>query len=140
MKLFRHGPVGKERPGVIDHNGGLRDLSREISDLSPEQLSPDRLKQLKSIDPSTLPILREEIRFGLPFAGTRQFIAIGLNYSDHAREAKMEVPKEPVIFSKAVSCLQGPNDPIVIPRGSRKTDWEVELAVVIGSTASYVPV
>ncbi len=140
MKLFSHGPVGQEKPGVFDHSGRLRDLSRAIAVLGPDELSPEGLSHLRRIDASTLPLIRDKPRFGVPFSGTRQFIAIGLNYSDHAREAKMEIPKEPVIFTKAVSCLQGPDDPIIIPRGGKKTDWEVELAVVIGSSASCVPV
>jgi len=138
MKLCRFGTPGQEKPGLLDNTGSLRDLSRVIQDLGPEQLSPASLRRLAELNPQSLPAVTGNPRLGPPVAGTRQFMAIGLNYSDHAREANMEIPKEPVVFTKAVSCIQGPNDPIMLPRGSAKTDWEVELGIIIGSRASYI--
>ena len=138
MKLCRYGAVGAEKPGLIDATGAIRDLSGVIGDLTADSLSPDGLKKLAAIDPATLPLVEGDPRYGLPFTGTRQFIAIGLNYADHAAESNLLIPEEPVMFTKAVSCLTGPNDPVTIPRGSVKTDWEVELGVVIGSRTSYV--
>jgi 2-keto-4-pentenoate hydratase/2-oxohepta-3-ene-1,7-dioic acid hydratase in catechol pathway len=138
MKLCRYGIQGHEKPGVIDGLGRLRDLSRIVSDLGTDEISAAGLKRLARLDLSSLELVEGNPRLGLPFTGTRQFVAIGLNYSDHAKESNMEIPREPVVFTKAVSCIQGPNDPIVMPQGSAKTDWEVELGVVIGSTASYV--
>lgn len=138
MKLCRYGALGREKPAAVDEFGRLRDLSNVIPDLGPEELSPDSLRRLSQLDLSVLPNVPGNPRLGAPFAGTRQFLAIGLNYSDHARESNMEIPKEPVVFTKAVSCIQGPSDRIVIPRNSQKTDWEVELGVVIGSRTSYV--
>ncbi|GGO97743.1 fumarylacetoacetate hydrolase family protein [Stakelama pacifica] len=138
MKLCRYGAVGAEKPGLIDATGAIRDLSGAIGDLTADSLSPDGLKKLAAIDPATLPLVEGDPRYGVPFTGTRQFIAIGLNYADHAAESNLPIPEEPVMFTKAVSCLTGPNDPVTIPRGSVKTDWEVELGVVIGSRASYV--
>jgi len=138
MKLCRHGEAGAERPGIVDHDGNVRDLSDHIADFGPDQLAPDQLRAIAAIDVSTLPPVSAGARLGVPFTGTRQFIAVGLNYSDHAEESGMPIPSEPILFTKGVSCIQGPNDPVVIPRGSTKTDWEVELGVVIGTTASYV--
>jgi len=138
MKLCRFGNPGQEKPGLIDSAGSLRDLSGVIQELGPEQLSPASLRQLAQLDPQSLPAVTANPRLGPPVSGTRQFLAIGLNYSDHARESNMEIPKEPVVFTKAVSCIQGPNDPIMLPRGSVKTDWEVELGIIIGSRASYI--
>jgi 2,4-didehydro-3-deoxy-L-rhamnonate hydrolase len=138
MKLLRYGPAGHEQPGMLDSHGRIRSLSGNIADLDREQLSPAGLARLAAIDPASLPAAPGKPRLGVPVAGTRKFIAIGLNYADHAAESNLPVPKEPVVFTKAVSCLQGPNDDVVIPRGSRKTDWEVELGVIIGSTARYV--
>jgi len=138
MKLCRFGPPGEERPGMIDPQGRLRDLFGHVVDIGPATLSAASLAALAAIDPATLPLVSGSPRYGVPVAGTRQFIAIGLNYADHAAESGLAIPAEPVIFTKAVSCLQGPNDPVVIPRGSVKTDWEVELGVVIGKRASYV--
>jgi len=138
MKLCRFGPTGHERPGLVDPQGRVRDLSAHVADIGPAELAPDALAGLAALDPSSLPLVEGAPRLGLPFLGTRQFIAIGLNYADHAAESNMPIPAEPVTFTKAVSCLQGPNDPVTIPRGSVKTDWEVELGVVIGSRASYV--
>jgi 2,4-didehydro-3-deoxy-L-rhamnonate hydrolase len=138
MKLLRYGPVGREQPGILDSQGQIRALAGRHSDIGPEQLAPASLKALAAIDPASLPLVRGSPRLGLPFAGTRKFIAIGLNYADHAAESNLPIPTEPVIFTKAVSCLQGPNDAVMIPKDSKKTDWEVELGVVIGTTARYV--
>jgi 2,4-didehydro-3-deoxy-L-rhamnonate hydrolase len=138
MKLLRYGPAGREQPGLLDAQGQIRALSGRYPDIGPEQLAPASLKALAAIDPATLPLAPGSPRLGLPLAGTRKFIAIGLNYADHAAESNLPIPSEPVIFTKAVSCLQGPNDPVMLPKDSKKTDWEVELGVVIGSRASYV--
>jgi 2-keto-4-pentenoate hydratase/2-oxohepta-3-ene-1,7-dioic acid hydratase in catechol pathway len=138
MKLLRYGPAGREQPGLLDSQGQVRALAGRYSDIGPEQLSPATLKALAAIDPATLPLVPGSPRLGLPFAGTRKFIAVGLNYADHAAESNLPIPTEPVIFTKAVSCLQGPNDPVMIPKDSKKTDWEVELGIVIGTRASYV--
>jgi 2-keto-4-pentenoate hydratase/2-oxohepta-3-ene-1,7-dioic acid hydratase in catechol pathway len=138
MKLCRYGSVGKEKPGLVDERGRVRDLSGHVSDLGPAELDEASLAALACIDPETLPVIEGPIRYGTPVAGTRQFIAIGLNYADHAAESNLPIPSEPVMFTKAVTCLGGPNDSITIPRGSIKTDWEVELGVVIGTRASYV--
>ncbi len=138
MKLCRFGTKGYEQPGIIDAAGGLRSLAGHIDDLTVENLTPEALARLRAIDPETLPKVDGAVRYGLPFTGTRQFIAIGLNYADHAAESNMPIPKEPVMFTKAVSCLQGPFDDVMIPCGSIKTDWEVELGIVIGKRAAYV--
>ncbi len=138
MKLCRYGPRGNEQPGLVDATGTLRSLSAHLDDLTAANITAEGLAKLRSIDPSTLPVVQGPVRYGLPFTGTRQFIAIGLNYADHAAESNMAIPKEPVVFTKAVSCLQGPDDDVMIPRGSVKTDWEVELGIVIGRRASYV--
>jgi 2,4-didehydro-3-deoxy-L-rhamnonate hydrolase len=138
MKLLRYGPAGREQPGLLDAQGQIRALAGRYPDIGPEQLAPASLKALAAIDPAILPLVPGNPRLGLPLAGTRKFIAIGLNYADHAAESNMPIPSEPVIFTKAVSCLQGPNDPVMLPKDSKKTDWEVELGVVIGSRASYV--
>lgn len=138
MKLVRYGPVGAEKPGLIDNNGSLRDLSAHVADLAGDMLDPANLAQLAQIDANALPLIEGEVRFGPPVANTRQFIAIGLNYSDHAAEAGMAIPAEPIIFTKGVSCIQGPNDDVRKPRLSTKMDWEVELGIVIGKTARYV--
>lgn len=138
MKLCRFGEPGQEKPGAVCADGRIRDLTGVTDDIGPGELAPDRLRALGDVNLAELPVVEGPVRLGPPVTGTRQFLAIGLNYSDHAREARMKVPAEPVIFTKGVSCIQGPNDPIAIPRGSTKTDWEVELGVVIGKTASYV--
>jgi 2,4-diketo-3-deoxy-L-fuconate hydrolase len=138
MKLCRFGKAGQEKPGAIDQDGRVRDLSTVLHDIGPAELAPERLRELAGLDLMTLPVIDAPGRFGPPIAGTRQFLAIGLNYSDHAKESNMDIPAEPILFTKGVSCIQGPNDPVAIPPGSTKTDWEVELGVVIGSTASYV--
>lgn len=138
MKLCRYGTVGQERPGLVDADGRIRDLSGHIPDLGPDQLGRDTLAALARIAPETLPVVEGHPRYGTPVSGTRHFIAIGLNYADHAAESNLPIPEEPVMFTKAVGCLQGPNDAVTIPRGSQKTDWEVELGVIIGTRASYV--
>jgi 2,4-didehydro-3-deoxy-L-rhamnonate hydrolase len=138
VKLLRYGPVGAERPGVLDADGRVRDLGNHVSDLTPEHLSPAALSALRALPIEGLPIVPGTPRLGTPLVGTRQFIAVGLNYVDHAAEAGMKVPKEPILFTKAVSCLQGPNDDVRRPRHSQKMDWEVELGIVIGQRAQYV--
>jgi 2,4-didehydro-3-deoxy-L-rhamnonate hydrolase len=138
MKLLRYGPAGREQPGILDAQGQIRALAGRYSDIGAEQLAPASLKALAAIDPATLPLVPGSPRLGLPCVGTRKFIAIGLNYADHAAESNLPIPSEPVIFTKAVSCLQGPNDAVMLPKDSKKTDWEVELGVVIGTTARYV--
>ena len=138
MKLLRYGPKGAEKPGLLDAEGKIRDLSGHVADITGAQLSPASLKALAAIDPATLPVVEGSPRYGVPVNGVSKFIAVGLNFADHAAESNLPIPAEPVLFTKAVSCLTGPNDPVMIPRGSEKTDWEVELGVVIGSRASYV--
>ncbi len=138
MKLVRYGNPGKEKPGLIDAEGKLRDLSRVIKDIGPEQLGDAALARLRKAKVATLPLVRGKPRMGCPVSGIGKFIAIGLNYSDHAAESGMPIPKEPVVFTKAISCIQGPNDPVMLPKGSVKGDWEVELGVVIGTRARYV--
>lgn len=138
MKLVRYGRPGKEKPGLIDEEGKLRDLSGVITDLGPEQLSDKALAKLAKLQQDTLPLVRGNPRFGVPLAQIGKFIAIGLNYADHAAESGLPKPAEPIIFMKAISCLSGPDDPIMLPKGSKKTDWEVELGVVIGSKAQSV--
>ena len=138
MKLLRYGPKGQEKPGLLDGEGQIRDLSAHLPDITPDSLGLEALRRLAAIDVAALPIVSGSPRFGVPLSGVRQFIAIGLNYADHARESGMAVPDEPVMFTKPVSCLTGPNDEVMLPRGSVKTDWEVELGVVIGETARYV--
>ena len=138
MKLVRFGAAGDEKPGVIDEHGNLRDLSAYIEDITAQNLSDEKLSELSKINLNTLPIMDKSTRLGPCVSGVGKFICIGLNYADHAKEAGMEVPPEPVIFMKATSAICGPTDPILLPRGSVKTDWEVELAVVIGKKAKYV--
>ncbi|MCE8417931.1 fumarylacetoacetate hydrolase family protein [Rhodovulum sulfidophilum] len=136
MKFLRYGPRGNERPGLLDAEGTIRDLSGLIGDLGGEVLGD--LGRFADLDISTLPVVEGDPRIGACVAGTRKFMGIGLNYADHAAESGMAVPEEPVLFMKATSAICGPNDPIIIPRGSEKTDWEVELGVVIGKRAKYV--
>jgi len=138
MKLLRYGPKGSEKPGLLDAEGNIRDLSGVISDITGAQLSPASLKALAAIDPKSLPLVEGSPRYGVPVNGVQKFIAVGLNFADHAAESNLAIPDEPVLFTKAVSCLTGPNDPVMIPKDSLKTDWEVELGVVIGSRARYV--
>ncbi|KJF72378.1 MULTISPECIES: fumarylacetoacetate hydrolase family protein [Rhizobium/Agrobacterium group] len=137
MKLMRVGQPGQEKPAILDAEGKVRDLSAHVKDIGGEAISPEGLKKIAAIDLGTLPVLSDE-RIGACVAGTGKFICIGLNFSDHAAETGATVPPEPVIFMKATSAIVGPNDDVVIPRGSEKTDWEVELGVVIGKTAKYV--
>ena len=138
MKLVRYGVAGSEKPGLIDANGTLRDLSAHVTDISAADISPASLQRIAAIDPTSLPQVSGDPRLGPCVAGTGKFICIGLNYSDHAEETGMQVPSEPVIFMKATSAIIGPNDDVIIPRGSEKSDWEVELGVVIGKKAKYV--
>ena len=138
MKLVRHGAPGKEKPGLVDASGKLRDLAGVIPDIGGEVLLPAGLRSIGALDPAKLPLVAGSPRLGVPVAGIGKIVAIGLNYSDHAAESGLPVPKEPIIFMKATSSLSGPNDPVTIPRGSEKTDWEVELAAVIGKPAAYV--
>jgi 2-keto-4-pentenoate hydratase/2-oxohepta-3-ene-1,7-dioic acid hydratase in catechol pathway len=138
MKLLRHGAAGAEKPGMLAADGSIRDLSGLVPDIGGAVLSDTGLAMLRALDPMRLPEVPPATRLGPCVAGTGKFICIGLNYADHAAESGMAVPPEPVIFMKATSAICGPNDPIVIPRGSVKTDWEVELAVVIGTAAKYV--
>jgi 2,4-didehydro-3-deoxy-L-rhamnonate hydrolase len=138
MKLVRYGAPGGERPGMLDAQGRVRDLSKIVPDIAGDALSPKGLAKLRKLKPDTLPLVRGTPRLGACVGKVGNFIAIGLNYADHAAESGQPVPKEPVLFNKAPSCIVGPNDDIVIPKGSKKTDWEVELAIVIGTRASYV--
>ncbi len=137
MKLMRVGQPGREKPAILDADGHIRDLSAHVKDIGGEAISPEGLEKIARIDLASLPILSDD-RIGACVAGTGKFICIGLNYSDHAAETGAKVPPEPVIFMKATSAIVGPNDDVIIPRGSEKTDWEVELGVVIGKTAKYV--
>jgi 2-keto-4-pentenoate hydratase/2-oxohepta-3-ene-1,7-dioic acid hydratase in catechol pathway len=138
MKLCRYGAAGAEKPGLIDADGRIRDLSAHVADIDPGTVGKDGLARLAAIDPASLPLVEGEVRYGPCVAGTRHFVAIGLNYADHAAESNLPIPEEPVVFNKWVSCIQGPNDPVTIPKDSRKTDWEVELGIVIGSQAHNI--
>jgi 2-keto-4-pentenoate hydratase/2-oxohepta-3-ene-1,7-dioic acid hydratase in catechol pathway len=138
MKLLRIGAKGAEKPALLDAAGRARDLSGAVPDINARALTPDSLARLRAIDPETLPLLPDGARIGLPWTGCGKFICVGLNYADHAAEAGMAIPAEPVLFTKHTSTMIGCNDPVVIPQGSVKTDWEVELGVVIGTTARYV--
>jgi 2-keto-4-pentenoate hydratase/2-oxohepta-3-ene-1,7-dioic acid hydratase in catechol pathway len=140
MKLCRYGKDGFEKPGIIDGDGKLRDLSKVVSGIGPNEISPRGLKMLSKVKPETLPIVSNNTRFGVPYVGIGKFIAIGLNYSDHAKEAGMPIPAEPIVFSKATTSISGPNDDIVQPKNSTRLDWEVELGVVIGTKAQYASV
>ena len=138
MKLARYGRAGKEKPALVDGNGKLRDLSEVVADIDADVLGPRALARLAKLKPESLPAVRGTPRIGPCLREVGNFIAVGLNYADHAAESGMPVPKEPVLFTKAPSCIVGPNDDVMIPKGSKKTDWEVELAIVIGTRASYV--
>jgi len=138
MKLLRYGPAGQERPGVLTADGVIRDLSGLLPDLTPEQLGRDALRRLSGLDCSTLPAVSGQPRLGVPIGGIRKFIAVGLNYADHAKETGNQIPAEPIFFLKANTALSGPNDPVEKPRGSTKLDWEVEIAAIIGTRAKYV--
>jgi 2-keto-4-pentenoate hydratase/2-oxohepta-3-ene-1,7-dioic acid hydratase in catechol pathway len=139
MKLLRYGPPGREKPGLADREGNIRDLSKVITQIDDSMLAPRNLARLARVKPETLPIVRGSPRLGVPYAGISKFIAVGLNYSDHAAESGMAIPPEPILFMKATTCLCGPNDDVIQPKGSTKLDWEVELGVVIGTKAQYVP-
>jgi len=140
MKLCRYGKDGFEKPGMIDGEGKLRDLSKVVAHIGPNELSPRGLKMLTKVKPESLPVVSNSPRLGVPYVGIGKFIAIGLNYSDHAKEANLPVPTEPIVFSKATSSISGPFDDVIQPKGSTKLDWELELGVVIGSKAQYVAV
>lgn len=137
MKLLRYGTKGQERPGLLDADGVIRDLSAHVADIGGDVLAPASLARLAAIDPASLPLVDGPVRYGACVGNVGKFLCIGLNYSDHAAETGATVPPEPVIFTKATSAINGPNDPIIKPRGSTKLDWEVELAVVIGSHVAY---
>ena len=138
MRLCRYGKAGYEKPGVIDADGRLRDLSKVVDSLGPNEISPRGLKMLTRLKPETLPPVNGSPRFGVPYVGIGKFIAIGLNYSDHAKEAGLPIPSEPIVFMKATTCINGPHDDVIAPKNSTKLDWEVELGVVIGTQAKYV--
>jgi 2,4-didehydro-3-deoxy-L-rhamnonate hydrolase len=142
MKLLRYGAKGAEKPGLLDANGQVRDLSAHVSDISGAALSPETLKRLSALDPATLPLVpgtpQKDLRLGACVGGTRKFICIGLNYADHAAETGAAIPTEPVVFNKWITAMCGPDDDVEIPRGSVKTDWEVELGVVIGTGGKYI--
>src|SRR5471030_3313658 len=140
MKLLRHGPVGAEKPGAIDANGLVRDLSLLVPDFTPDWLAPVKLGALSAIDLERMPLVPQGARFGAPVAGLRQFVAIGLNYRKHAAESGLEIPKEPVVFMKGLTSIAGPNDDVNLPEGSEAGDWEVELGFVIGTVARKVGV
>ena len=138
MKLVRYGPPGKEKPGLIDAEGKLRDLSRKVKELSGAALAPAALAALRKVDAKRLPLVRGRPRLGPCVAGVGKFIAIGLNYVDHAKETGSPIPENPIVFFKSTTCIQGPNDPVMLPKDSTQSDWEVELGVVIGKRARYV--
>lgn len=138
MKLLRYGPEGQEKPGILDGEGRIRDLSGHVSDIAGEALTPEALAELAELDVNGLPLVEGSPRLGACVGQVRKFVAIGLNYADHAAESGMAVPAEPVVFNKWTSCIVGPNDDVVLPPGSLKSDWEVELGVVIGKTARQV--
>lgn len=138
MKLVRFGEAGSEKPGLIDSQGNIRDLSGHVADFTGATLSPASLDKLRAIDPASLPLVPAGVRIGAPVAGTRNFIAIGLNYADHAKETNQEIPAEPILFNKAPNCIVGPNDDIQYPKDARNMDWEVEIAFVVGKRARYV--
>jgi 2-keto-4-pentenoate hydratase/2-oxohepta-3-ene-1,7-dioic acid hydratase in catechol pathway len=138
VRLLRYGPKGDEKPGTLDAQGNIRDLSLLVQDWTPDWLSATRLNALTAIDIEKLPLVEGNPRLGMPIAGVRQFVAIGLNYRKHAEESELDIPKEPIVFTKAITCLSGPNDDIVLPPDSVETDWELELGFVIGTTARNV--
>ena len=138
MKLLRYGPRQQEKPGLLDSEGAIRDLSAHIDDISPRTVTPQSLARLAALNSKDLPLVSGTPRLGVPLKGIGKFIAIGLNYADHAKEANMPIPAEPPMFTKAISCLNGPNDEVMLPKDSVKGDWEVELGVILGRTARYV--
>jgi 2-keto-4-pentenoate hydratase/2-oxohepta-3-ene-1,7-dioic acid hydratase in catechol pathway len=139
MKLVRFGPVGQEKPGLVDPAGTIRDLSQHISDIDGSTLGRASLDKLRKIDPQSLPAAPKGVRIGAPVGDVRNFIAVGLNYEDHAKETGAKIPTEPILFNKLANCIVGPNDDVMVPKGSLKLDYEVELAFVIGTRARYVP-
>jgi 2-keto-4-pentenoate hydratase/2-oxohepta-3-ene-1,7-dioic acid hydratase in catechol pathway len=138
VKLVRFGPAGQETPGIVDGAGTVRDISSHLADIDGAALSPASLRRLAALDLAALPAAPAGARFGVPISGIGQFVAVGLNYADHAAESNMAIPREPILFTKAISCLSGPNDDVILPKNSVRSDWEVELGVVIGTTARYV--
>ncbi|MCO5090343.1 fumarylacetoacetate hydrolase family protein [Bosea sp. (in: a-proteobacteria)] len=138
MKLVRFGPLGQERPGAIDADGQLRDLSQIVADIDATAVSPEGLAKLRSVDLKSLPVVHGKVRFGVPVGNVPNLVCIGLNYTDHAEETNAPIPKQPIIFNKHTGALCGPNDQVILPPGSRKLDWEVELAFVIGKTCWHV--
>ena len=138
MKLLRHGELGSEKPGIIDHEGKIRDLSSHIPDINGDSINSESLKKIGAIDLSTLPIVSNTTRLGACVGNVGKFLCIGLNYSDHAAESGLPVPSEPILFSKATSAIVGPNDNVEIPRNSSETDWEVELGIIIGKKTKYI--
>jgi 2,4-diketo-3-deoxy-L-fuconate hydrolase len=138
MKLVRYWQDGVERPGLVDDEGQVRSLGSIVDDIGADEISPEGLARLAAVDVAALPTVEGEIRYSVPVAGSRKFIAIGLNFADHAAESNLPIPAEPVVFTKAITCLQGPNEPVMLPRGAEKGDWEVELGVVVGTAISYV--
>jgi len=138
MKLLRYGPAGEEKPGLLDQDGTIRDLSSVIDDVNGGTLSPESIERLSGIEPGSLPAVTTEARLGTCVGNIGKLVCIGLNYSDHAKESGMPIPTEPIVFMKATSCISGPNDDIELVRGSQKTDWEAELGIVIGSHTKYV--
>lgn len=138
MKLVRYGPAGSEKPGLIDGSENLRDLSGVVGDIDGASLSPDSLARLGGLDPSSLPLVAGNPRLGAPLRGIGKIVGVGLNYADHAAESGMAIPDEPILFAKQITSLNGPHDPVMMPRGATAVDWEAELAVVIGSLARYV--
>src|SRR6185437_878017 len=140
MKLLRYGPRGQEKPGILDSDGRIHDLSGVIKDLTPDNLSPSALDKLRKLNPQSLPAVSGEPRIGPCVSQISKLVCVGLNYVDHAKEGGMQIPSEPVLFLKAISSINGPNDDVVLPKGAQKGDWEVELGIVIGTKAQYVSV
>lgn len=138
MKLVRFGSVGAEKPGMVDAAGTIRDLSHHVADITGDVLSPASLDKLRKLDPKTLPEAPKGVRIGAPIAAVRNFIAVGLNYEDHAKETGAAIPAEPILFNKLANCIVGPNDNVMVPKGSKKLDWEVEIAFVMGRRTRYV--
>ena len=138
MKLCRYGKAGYEKPGMVDADGRVRDLSKIIDNIGPNEISPRGLKMLSKVKPESLAVVNGSPRLGVPYVGIGKFVAIGLNYSDHAKEAGLPIPAEPIVFMKATTCISGPSDDVIQPKGSTKLDWEVELGIVIGTQARYV--
>ena len=138
MRLLRYGPLGSEKPGLLDRGGMIRDLSAHVTDITADTMTPAGLARLAALDPESLPVVPGTPRFGVPVRRIGKFIAIGLNYADHAKEANLPIPAEPPMFTKATSCLSGPNDDVMLPQDAVKGDWEVELGLIIGRTTRYV--